>query len=115
MKYIANSERRRSTRVMIHIPIQVVFCNSEPNEPHVNAFTVVVNAHGCLLTMDIKPDEGQSMRLLNTKCVVEKSGTVIYRQSARDGSYAVAFGFDSAAPDLWSIVTAPEDWEALRG
>ena len=104
------AERRRSTRVLIQIPIQAYFRNSDEVEVRSHSFTIAVNAHGCLLAMDIKPDEGQRMRLLNAKSAVEQTGKVVRVQRSREGFFAVAFEFDSPTPHLWSILTPPEDW-----
>lgn len=113
-KYVGPSERRRSARVMIQIPVQALFRNSEGVEVRVDAFTLGVSAHGCLLTMDIKPEDGQRMHLRNGKSGVEQTGKVVRAQRARDGSFAVAVDFDAPSPDLWSMVTPPEDWLASK-
>jgi hypothetical protein len=103
-------ERRRSTRVLIQIPIQAHFLNGEGAEARSDIFTLAVNAHGCLLAMDIKPTEGQRMRLLNVKSGIAQTGKVIRVERSREGFFAVAFEFDSPSPHLWSILTPPEDW-----
>jgi PilZ domain len=98
---IQQSERRRSTRVVIQIPVEARFQETEGMEFRVSAFTLSVNEHGCLLAMDMRPEEGQRMRLKNPKSAVEHTGRVIRAQRARDGSFAVAFEFDSPAPKDW--------------
>ena len=107
-------DRRRSQRVMIQIPVHAYFQTPDGKDLRVDAFTLSVNAHGCLLTMDFKPDDGQRMRLVNPKSAVGQSGKVVRAQRARDGSYAVAFEFDAPAPQLWSIVFPPADWQQPR-
>jgi hypothetical protein len=104
------AERRRSTRVLIQIPVQAHFQNSDGMEVCADTFTLAVNAHGCLLAMDLKPDEGQRMRLLNAKSAVAQTGKVIRVQRSREGFFAVAFEFESPTPQLWSILTPPADW-----
>lgn len=89
---------------MIQIPVQVYIPAPEGGELRVDAFTLVVNSHGCLLAMEVKPDEGQRMRLVNPKTGVAQSGKVIHAHRSRDGAFAVAFEFDSPAPHLWSVV-----------
>jgi hypothetical protein len=111
---VESADRRRSQRVMIQIPVHAYFQTPDGADLHVDAFTLSVNAHGCLLAMDFKPDEGQRMRLVNPKTTVGQSGKVVRAQRARDGSYAVAFEFDSPAPQLWSIVFPPADWQRTR-
>jgi len=114
LKDVEAIDRRRSQRVMIQIPVHAHLQTPDGKDLHVDAFTLSVNAHGCLLTMDFKPDDGQRMRLVNPKTTVGQSGKVIRAQRARDGSYAVAFEFDAPAPQLWSIVFPPADWQQPR-
>jgi hypothetical protein len=102
--------------VLIQIPIQAYVLNGEgAEEARSDSFTMAVNAHGCLLAMDIKPADGQRMRLLNGKSGVSQTGKVIRTTRSRDGYYAVAFEFDSPSPNLWSILTPPDDWIVHKG
>ena len=110
LSQVMGSERRRSTRVLIQIPVQA-FYRTNGKELRADVFTLAVNAHGCLLEMEIKPDHGQRMRLLNAQTVVAQTGTVVRTQPMRDGSYAVALEFDSPSPHLWSMILPPEDWD----
>jgi len=110
LSQLMGSERRRSTRVLIQIPVQA-FYRTNGKELRADVFTLAVNAHGCLLEMETKPDQGQRMRLLNAKTIVAQTGTVVRAQLMRDGSYAVALEFDSPSPHLWSMILAPEDWD----
>lgn len=95
---------------MIQIPVYAHFQGPDGTELRVDAFTLLVNAHGCLLTMDFKPEEGQRMRLVNPKSALEQTGKVIRAQRSRDGAFAVAFEFDNPSPHLWSVVLPPTDW-----
>ena len=95
---------------MIQVPVYAHFQSPDGREVRVDAFTLLVKAHGCLLAMDFKPEEGQRMKLVNPKSSLEQSGKVIRAQRSRDGAYAVAFEFDSPSPHLWSLVFPPTDW-----
>jgi len=94
---------------MIQIPVLASYEDPEAGEVRVRAFTLSVNAHGCLLAMDVKPAAGQRMRLVNARSTVERTGRVIRAERARDGSFAVSFEFDTPAPDLWSFGTPSGD------
>jgi hypothetical protein len=96
-------ERRRSPRVMLQIPVQLFFHTPDGRDRRHDAFTLVVNAHGCLLAMEVQPPAGVRMRLANPRSGVQHTGTVIRAARARDGSFAVSFEFDQPAPDLWSL------------
>jgi hypothetical protein len=108
------SERRRSTRVLIQIPVQALFRTASGIEQRMDIFTLAVNAHGCLLAMETKPKDGQKMSLFNAKSAAEQTGRVVRSKRAPEGYFAVAFEFDSPSPHLWSILTPPEDWLVSR-
>lgn len=95
---------------MIQITVEARFADAEGAEVRVTAFTLSVNTHGCLLMMDSKPEEGQRMYLRNPTSGAEQPGRVVRAKRARDGSFAVAFEFDSLVPDFWSTITPPKDW-----
>ena len=77
--------------------------------------TVTVNAHGCLLAMDSKPAVGARLRLCTLTSPLEQSGTVVrVSEPDDDGSFSVAFEFDSPTPDLWSLLSPPHDWVTFR-
>ena len=107
-------ERRTSQRVILQIPVLIHIHMPDGRVLRQDAFTLEVNARGCLLAMEAKPEVGQRIMLLNPKSGVEQSGTVIRAQGPRDGAYAVAFEFDSPTPELWSLVFPPEDWKVER-
>ena len=107
-------EQRRSQRVMLQMPVLIHIHMPDGRHLRQDGFTLVVNAHGCLLAMETKPEVGQRMMLVNPKSGVEQSGTVTCAQKSRDGGYAVAFEFDSSTPQLWSLMFPPKDWKVER-
>ena len=88
---------------MLQIPVHLFFHTPDGRDLRHDAFTLMVNSHGCLLTMDMQPPPGQRMRLANPKSGANQTGTVIRSERARDGSFAVSFEFDQPAPELWSL------------
>lgn len=99
---------------MIQIPVQVHFQAQDGRVLRQDAFTLVVNAHGCLFSMEIRPEPGQRLLLVNPKTGIEQSGKVVRAERSRDGGFAVAFEFDSPRPQIWSVVFPPDDWNAPR-
>jgi hypothetical protein len=63
--------------------------------------TLTLDARGCVLVMETKPEVGQPMCLVNPKSGTGQSGRVIRAQRSRDGGYAVVFAFDRPAPHPW--------------
>lgn len=88
---------------MLQIPVHLFLHTPDGRDLRHDAFTLMVNSHGCLLAMEVQPPAGQRMRLANPKSGAHQTGTVIRAERARDGSFAVAFEFDQPAPDLWAL------------
>jgi hypothetical protein len=68
-----------------------------------DAFTISVNAHGGLLEMGLRVQEGQKLLLTNPAVGVRQDCRVVRVRGSRNGSFAVAFEFDCPTPQFWSI------------
>ena len=112
MQQVEAGERRRSTRLKVHIPM---LARPQATNLRWYAMTVAVNAHGCLLAMDSKPAIGTRLLLCTLTSPLEQSGTVVRVSEPQDdgSSFKVAFEFDSPMPDLWSLHSPPQNWRHL--
>lgn len=99
---------------MLQIPVLIDVRMPDGTNLRRDGFTLVVNAHGCIFTMENKLEVGQRIGLVNPRSGVEQSGTVTRVQKSRDGGYAVAFEFDSSTSQLWSLMFPPKDRKAER-
>jgi len=97
-------ERGRSQRVELQIPVLIYVHMPDGRSLRHDGFTLLVNTHGCVFTMETKLEVGQRIVLVNPKSGVEQSGAVTRVQKSRDGGYAVAFEFDNSTPQLWSLM-----------
>ncbi len=97
-------ERGRSQRVELQIPVLIYVHMPDGRSLRHDGFTLLVNIHGCVFTMETKLEVGQRIVLVNPMSGVEQSGAVTRIQKSRDGGYAVAFEFDDATPQLWSLM-----------
>jgi len=88
---------------MLQIPVQLFVHAPDGRDLRHDAFTLVVNSHGCLLEMEVPPPAGQRMRLTNPQTGAHQTGTVLRSGRSRQGSFAVVFAFDQAAPELWGF------------
>lgn len=79
-----------------------------------DAFTLVVNAHGGLLEMGLKVSKGQKLLLTNPAAGVKQVCKVVGTKSSQDGFFAVAFEFESPTPQFWPIAFPPADWGLVR-
>jgi PilZ domain len=101
--------RRRSRRVLLSIPVTVSgdsprgsFCEQ--------THTLVVNAHGALITLAANVSHGQHLVLQNQVHSGERSCHVSYIGPTADGKTQVGVEFIEPAPDFWHIAFPPEDW-----
>jgi hypothetical protein len=107
---LSEMNRRRSERVLLQVRL-FVEAEYEPRKiGRINAFTLVVNAHGGLLEISLKLTKGQKLLLSNPAFEVEERATVVAVRAAHEGSFTVAFEFDKAAPRFWPISFPPKDW-----
>jgi hypothetical protein len=102
--------RRRSERVMLQVPIIVAADSPEGAEVQEETHTLVVNAHGGLVKLDLEVVPGQPILLINPATKAELSARVIRVDNPPGGHAAVAFEFDEPSPQFWPIVFPPEDW-----
>ena len=105
------SNRRRSERVMLQVPVKVLAETVDRAQVQEETHTLVVNAHGGLLKLKAELLVGQPIVLVNPQSGMEQSCRVVRIDQAGSGSFAVAFEFDRPSPKFWPIVFPPQDWE----
>jgi len=107
------SDRRRSERVLLHVPVVVKTETMEGKRVQEETHTLVVNAHGGLLTLKMEVVPGQPMLLLNPKNGKEQKCRVVRVDNPPGGALAVAFEFETPAPNFWPVVFPPADPETF--
>jgi hypothetical protein len=105
--------RRRSKRVVIQVPILVVTKNRERFVQREETHTLVINAHGGLMELDMEVVSGQPLVLINPRTGEEESCRVVRRDSSQGRRATVAFEFNEPAPGFWPISFPPSDWNAV--
>jgi hypothetical protein len=108
------SDRRRSERVLLHVPVVVRTETMEGKRVQEETHTLVVSAHGGLLTLKMEVVPGQPMLLFNPKTGQEQKCRVVRVDNPPGGALAVAFEFETPAPNFWPVVFPPADWGAAR-
>jgi hypothetical protein len=106
-------DRRRSERVLLQVHVIVWMEMPQGKQIHSDAYTLIVNAHGGLLEMEMKVVPGIRLVLANPKTEVKQACRVVRVEKSHTGSYEVAFEFDSPTPKFWPIVFPPADWELV--
>ncbi len=105
--------RRRSERVALRVPVHLSALMPGGKRISIEAHTLVVNAHGCLLDIGLEMVKGQQIRLSNSKTDIVASGRVLRVEGSKDGRFSVAFEFESPAPHFWPVSFPPRDWSLV--
>ena len=98
----------------LQIPVLIYVHMPDGRSLRHDGFTLLVNTHGCVFTMENKLEVGQRIVLANPKSGLEQSGAVTRVQKSRDGGYAVAFEFDNSTPQFWSLMFLTKDAKLER-
>ncbi len=110
----AESRRRRSKRILLSVPV-VVQTEAVEERPSVEETqTLVVNAHGALITLAMNVKFGQKLRVKNQKSQEEQQCRVAYLGPAQLGKTQVGVEFVGPAPHFWHVSFPPEDWDTLQ-
>jgi hypothetical protein len=104
------SDRRRSERVVLRMPVVVLAENEQREQIQVQAETQVVNAHGGLMRMREHLHVGQSFLLNNPANKKEISCRVVRIEDEGLEFYKIAFEFDRPASNFWPVTFPPTDW-----
>lgn len=104
------TNKRRSQRVLLRIPIIVIARGPDKQHVSEHTFTAVVNAHGGLIYLALKVEVGQKIILKNPETSEEQIVRVIHATPAPDGKIEVGIEFLRPAPNFWRIAFPPDDW-----
>ena len=104
------SDKRRSTRVVIDIPVTVFGQNSDGKIFTEQSSTVKVSAHGALIVMTTDIDSQKPALLMNTKTGSEVQCRVAHRKEIEKCRFEIGFEFASPYPRFWGINFPPVDW-----
>lgn len=104
------SNRRRSQRVLLRIPVQVIGRGPDKQPVSEMTHTAVVNAHGGLIYLSLKVQPGQVIILKNPETSEEQLCRVIRSDPAPDGRSEVGLEFVKPAPNFWRVAFPPSDW-----
>lgn len=103
------SAKRRSQRLLLQV---TVFIRGEGKEGEFTeeTRTLVVNAHGGLLTLYAPVQKGQTLYMKNKATGEEQACNIAYAGTPKDGVAQVGLEFVEPRPDFWRIAFPPEDW-----
>lgn len=104
----AAENRRRSQRVYLVVPVDVVWTRSDGLRVREPAHTEVVNAHGALLRIDAKLHLGTEVQLIHRKTHNSTRARVVnIYPPEKDGVPRIAFELTEPSETFWGVSIPP--------
>ena len=110
--WIPDPGRRRSMRVLLSVPIVVKGKNPSGQQFEEETRTLVVNAHGALISLKVPVAPGQHLTMSNRATQQSVQCRVVYLGAQQAGKTQMGIEFESPSPSFWQIDFPPEDWVA---
>lgn len=108
------ANRRRSQRVILSVPVTVSGKGAKGDFSE-QTKTMVVNAHGALITLAAKVTQGQPLELKSVTNPEPQSCKVVYIGPTVQGQTQVGIEFLKPAPHFWRVAFPPENWTPAMG
>lgn len=102
--------RRRSMRVLLSVPIAVSGKTKDSEKFEEDTRTLVVNAHGALISLAAKVIAGQQIHVNNKATKRSMQCRVVYLGNPAAGKMQMGIEFLEACPSFWQIDFPPDDW-----
>jgi len=100
---------RKSQRVALRLPVEVRW--TPPGEPAIveKASTLVVSAHGALISMAMRVRAGARISARNRNAE-DKECRVVHTRESRERKHQVAVAFLVPDGRFWGLEFPPADW-----
>lgn len=99
-------------RVLLSVAITVTGKNKAGQEFTEQTRTLVVNAHGALISLAAPVVAGQTIRVANTASEESLNCRVVYVSAPQAGRSQMGIEFERPSPTFWHIDFPPSDWVA---
>ena len=100
------ARKRRSQRLELNVPVVVYRPPQERRQFYESTLTLVVNAHGALMTL------AAEVALENTDSGEQQECRVAYVGRMPTGPTQIGVEFTRPAANFWRIAYPPDDWPA---
>lgn len=97
-------------RVLLSIPITVTGKMSDNKDFREETLTLVVNAHGALISLKAGLKSGQKITIANSATQQSQECRVAYLGNPQAGKIQMGIEFVSPSPTFWHIDFPPDDW-----
>ena len=107
--WIADTGRRRSMRVLLSVPVTIAgkLNNQDFAE---DTRTLVVNAHGALVSLAAPAAVGQTITISNKFTRHTHECRVVHVGNQQAGRSQIGIEFLKPSPSFWQIDFPPDDW-----
>lgn len=106
----AASPKRRSMRVLLSVPVRVNGKTSKGQDFTEETRTLVVNAHGALVSLAAEVVKGRKVAMTNATTKQTLDCTVTHIGSTQAGKTQIGLEFVTPAPTFWKVDFPPDDW-----
>ncbi len=107
---LLDAGRRRSMRVLLSVPIHVSGMTSDEQEFDEETRTLVVNAHGALISLGAIVSAGQKVTISNNTTRKSLECRIVYLGNPHTGKIQMGIEFLTPSPSFWQIDFPPDDW-----
>ena len=107
--------KRRSSRLTIEIPVEII-CKGPQNTVRIEETrTFVVSAHGCAVSLKTGVLPGETVVVIHKMSREEMICRVVMcRQQGKGGVWETGLEFQRTSPLFWHIAFPPDDWDAAN-
>jgi hypothetical protein len=112
LQFQANT--RRSQRVAARIRVKVLRQEGAGEMMSEETHTLVVNAHGALISLAMVVRPGEALTLENLLSRDRQQSRVVRVGEKQASKHEVAIEFSSPAPHFWHIDFPPADWKPIQ-
>ena len=103
-------EKRRSQRLALSVPVVAYRSQKQGLAFSEGTRTLVVSAHGALISLTTKVAVNQTLLLKNALTGEEQECRVVFTETKEMRSREVGIEFRHPAPGFWRIAFPPIDW-----
>jgi hypothetical protein len=97
-------------RVLLSVPIVVTGKTKDNEDFSEEARTLVVNAHGALVSLAAQLVDNQQITMSNKSTRKSQDCRVVYVGKAPSGKVQMGIEFLAPCPSFWQIDFPPDDW-----
>ena len=108
--WISDPGRRRSMRVLLSVPISVHGKTAKNQDFNEETRTLVVNAHGALISLAAQVVANQKVFVSNNSTQQTQECRIVYLGNMQAGKAQMGVEFLNPSPTFWQIDFPPEDW-----